>query len=198
MSFTTLSGCLVSPINYCQAPCQTLHSCLAMSLKSSSSRVRQGSPNFHTYRINVEGQTFLLTELELQSEPDNIFNLKRQSPMTLSSPCSNSNDTYIHADPNIFRLIHAHLQGYDIFPLPPQGVPFGRGITAGISTYRLPSLSKEATLKNLLRDASEFGLKNLVVQVEQEIINQAGASTATKAVEDDHEAMKGFVMLESV
>jgi len=115
----------------------------------------------------------------------------------LHSTHANSDDTYIRADPNIFRLIHAHLQGYDIFPLPPQGIPFGRGITSGISTYRLPSLSKEATLKNLLRDASEFGLKNLVGKIEQEIVNQAGVAKA-QAVEDDHEAMKGFVILDSV
>jgi hypothetical protein len=171
-----------------------------MSLKSSSNRVRLGSPYFHTYRINVEGQTFLLTELELQSEPDNIFNLKRQAPTALHSPHTNNDDTYIRADPNIFRLIHAHLQGYEIFPLPPQGIPFGRGITAGINTYRLPSLSKEATLKNLLRDASEFGLTNLVAKVEQETANQAGAPSEmmVRPVEYDQEETKGFVILESV
>jgi hypothetical protein len=170
-----------------------------MSLKELPRRVHQGDPNFYRYRINVEGQIFLLTELELQSEPDNIFNLKRQDITNLCSSRMNSDDTHIHADPNLFRLIHAHLQGYEIFPLPPQGVPFGRGITTGISTYRLPSLSTEATLKNLLRDATDFGLANLVAKVKQEMANQAKVSAKgrTQPAEDDNEATKEFVMLES-
>jgi hypothetical protein len=123
--------------------------------------------------FEVEDQKFTLTEKEIQSEPESMFVefLRMTGTMRLS------------ADANLFRLIYNHLRGYDIFPLPPQGIPY---------------MGKEATLKNLLRDATDFGLKNLVAKIEQERANQAKASSDTKPqqIDDDNEAAKEFVMLD--
>jgi hypothetical protein len=125
--------------------------------------------------LEVENQTFTLTEKEIQSEPESMF--VELLPM--------GSRQYLSADANLFRLIHNHLKGYDIFPLPPQGIPY---------------MSKEATLKNLLRDATDFGLKNLVAKTEQETANHVKASGETKPqqIDDDNEAAKEFVMLDSV
>jgi hypothetical protein len=93
----------------------------------------------------------------------------------------------LNADVNLFKLIHAHLKGYEILPLPPQGIPCGDGEELGGSAYRPnPHLSKEATLKNLLRDATDFGLKNLAAKIEQEMANQAKASSPTNSQKIDH------------
>jgi len=127
--------------------------------------------------LEVENQTFTLTEKEIQSEPESMF--VELLPMDMSWR------TRLSADVNLFRLIHNHLKGYEIFPLPPQGIPY---------------MSKEATLKNLLGDATDFGLKNLVAKIEQEMATQVKASSETKPqrIDDDNEAAKEFVMLDSV
>jgi hypothetical protein len=108
-----------------------------------------------------------------------------QAPPTLHSPYMNNDVACICADSTIFSMVRTALQGYDTFLLPRQGIPFGRGINAGISAYRLPSLNEEATLKTCSRVRR---LKNLVAKVEQESINRVGALTETKAqpAKDDH------------
>lgn len=109
----------------------------------------------------VGNSTFELTEEELKSEPNNLL---FRIATTRSTHYGNS-EPYLNVDLNIFKLIHAHLQGYEILPLPPQGIPLGYGATDG----PLPHLSKDAVLQNLLRDANDFGLKNLVAKLENEM-----------------------------
>jgi hypothetical protein len=136
-------------------------------------------------------QKFKLNETELQSEPDCIF----------MEYFRDNNMPDLNADAYLFSLIHAHMKGYEIFPLPSQGFPYGGGSFVGESAARtLPYLSKEATLKNLLRDATDFGLKNLVTKIEREMANQLESSRRAErqALDDDPEAMKGFVMLDLV
>jgi hypothetical protein len=122
--------------------------------------------------LEVENQTFILTEKEIQSEPDSMF----------VELLHITGRRYLSADVNLFRLIHNHLKGYGIFPLPPQGIPY---------------MGKEVTLENLLRDATDFGLKNLVAKIKQEMANQVSASSDTKPqqIDDDNEAAKEFVIL---
>jgi hypothetical protein len=125
--------------------------------------------------IRVSGKLFSLSEEQIFSEPESIFvEPLREGVGTVR----------LNADEGIFRLISTHLKGYDIFPLPEQGIPY---------------LSKEATLKALLRDATDFGLTNLVVKIEREMANQVEAfdNTREKPIDEDHEADTGFVMLDS-
>lgn len=117
-------------------------------------RVSYGKPS-NLKKVIVGNVVFELTEEELRSEPDNLL-------LKLIRPTHYSNsEPHISADPNIFRLLHAHLQGYEILPLPPQGIPVGQH---GSST-----IGSEAALANLLRDANDFGLKNLVGKIEKEM-----------------------------
>jgi hypothetical protein len=142
--------------------------------------------------IRVGNQEFELNETEVQSEPESIF----------VEYFSADKMPRLNADGYLFGLIHAHLKGYEIFPLPPQGIPYGGVYSIAGNTLppMLPYLSKEATLKNLLRDATDFGLKNLVTKIEREMANQLESShrAGRQALDDDPEAMKGFVMLDSV
>jgi hypothetical protein len=137
--------------------------------------------------IHIGEQRFRLNETEVQSEPESIFVEYFREDTTLD----------LNADEKLFSLIHAHLKGYEIFPLPSQGIPYGGGSFYGKSA---PYLSKEATLKNLLRDATDLGLKNLVAKIEQEMAKQLESSRRAErqAPDDDLEAMKGFVMLDSM
>jgi hypothetical protein len=134
--------------------------------------------------ISVGDQRFSLNEAQIFSEPDSVFvNLFR-----------GLEESELDADANVFRSIHAHLKGYEIFPLPPQGIPYGGGSFVKGDSRPVPYLSKEATLKNLLRDATDFGMKNLVAKVEREMDN--ARRREKQALDDDSEAMKGFVMLD--
>ena len=142
--------------------------------------------------IHVGHLKFRLNKTEVESEPENIFVEYFQG----------NNMPTLNADPYLFSLIHAHLKGYEIFPLPPQGLPYGGESYSSrdLSLRVFPYLSKEATLKNLLRDATDFGLKNLVTKIEQEMANQLESSRRAERqnLDDDPEAVKGFVMLDSV
>jgi len=123
-------------------------------------RVSYGKPST-IKKIIVGGINFELTDDDLESEPDNLL-----LRMTRVSRYGNS-EPHLSADPNLFKLIHAHLQGYEILPLPPQGIPTGQGPLQGTS----PCLSREATLENLLKDAKDFGLAKLVAKLEKEVVN---------------------------
>jgi hypothetical protein len=110
--------------------------------------------------IFVGDKKFDLTAEELATEPNNIFNeVKRASSLARQMP-------YLNADAHLFRLIHAHLQGYEIFPLPEGGIPFGRGAMNEVCVM----LGREATMWNLMRDAKDFGLVKLVAKIEREIL----------------------------
>jgi hypothetical protein len=159
-------------------------------MSSTSRKTRFLETDYMSFRVG--DRIFRLSETEVQSEPESIFVEYFHQDTTLE----------LNADENLFGLINAHLKGYEIFPLPSQGIPFGGGSVSvyGKSAGVLPHLSKEATLKNLLRDATDLGLKNLVTKIEQEMANQLESSRRVErqALDDDLEAMKGFVMLDSV
>jgi hypothetical protein len=140
--------------------------------------------------IKVNEQKFILSETQIYSEPESIF----------VDFLPNGRAPDLDVDASIFRLIHAHLKGYEIFPLPPQGIPCGAGTFDSAHSSMLPYLSKEATLKNLWRDATDFGLNNLVTKIEQEMAKQLESSRRKERQppDDDQEAMEGFVMLGSV
>jgi hypothetical protein len=111
--------------------------------------------------INVGGKRFDPTAEEVATEPNNIFpEIKRASSLAGQSP-------FLNVDPHLFRFIHVHLQGYEIFPLPEGGFPFGRGT---MNKHEAPvMLGREATMRNLLRDARDFGLWNLEGKIEVEM-----------------------------
>lgn len=185
------TGCSTGPLTPLSGSTSTLLNLTTTLIMSSTTRNNRFSVGG---KINIYAgdHRFQFNKTEVESEPESIF----------VEYIRDNNVPTLDADPYLFSLIHAHLKGYEIFPLPSQGVPYGGEIHSGSQLLPvLPYLSKEATLKNLLRDATDFGLKNLVAKIEQEMANQLESSQGKerqKALDDDPEAMKGFVMLDSV
>lgn len=62
----------------------------------------------------------------------------------------------LYSDPKLFKLIQAHLCGYQVFPIPSSWVP----------EYMTP----ESALENLKRDADYYGLKRLADLVHEEMV----------------------------
>ena len=58
----------------------------------------------------------------------------------------------LHRDPYLFTFIHLYLSGYEILPLPKDGLPH--------------YFSEESRLKNLLLDARFYGLDTLAEELE--------------------------------
>ncbi|CAG8768921.1 2587_t:CDS:2, partial [Acaulospora colombiana] len=58
----------------------------------------------------------------------------------------------LHKEPKLFKLIHAHLQGYDILPLSDACIP--------------EYMTKETALQNLLKEALYYGLGELQDMIE--------------------------------
>jgi hypothetical protein len=81
------------------------------------------------YTVIVSGQRFLFTHDQLQSEPGNYFAESKNGVKEL----------VIEKEPLLFKLIQAHLRGYEIFPLPDSAIP----------SY----MTREVAMTNLLREA---------------------------------------------
>ena len=94
------------------------------------------------YTIIVGGQPFVLTRDQLDSDSPNEFTCH------FSKTTSNTNKVAVHQDPHIFTIIHSHLLGYDVMPLPENWFP----------RY----MSKEAAMDNLIADAKYYRFTKLV------------------------------------
>jgi hypothetical protein len=127
------------------------------------------------YWIRVHNEDFYLTDNELQSEPGNalIEPLTKSDTPSDNQPPQGLPSVSVHTDPNLFRLIHAHLRGFEIFPLSSQGLPLWTRVPPN-QVY----LGKEATLNNLLRDAEEFKMMKLYGKIRREMAGQIETPTA--------------------
>jgi hypothetical protein len=119
------------------------------------------------YTIIVSGEHFSFTLDQLESDPGNFF----ASYFTggFKEVPYGTREMEIEKEPLLFRLIQAHLRGYDILPLADQFVP--------------PYMTKEGALNNLLKEATFYGLWNLQTKI-QEYQKTTKANTAkAKALE---------------
>lgn len=95
------------------------------------------------YTLVVSGERFSFTQEQLESDPDNYFTSCFGSSWGMK-------ELVIEKEPALFKLIQAHLRGYEIFPIPEAYVPY---------------MSNEAVLGNLLKEAEFYVLGNLVKKI---------------------------------
>ncbi|KIM22409.1 hypothetical protein M408DRAFT_41835, partial [Serendipita vermifera MAFF 305830] len=97
------------------------------------------------YTILVSNEQFRFTRDQLESDPGNYFATYFFGEFAEAS--QGAKELVVEKDVHLFRLIQAHLRGYDIFPLPDAAIP--------------PYMTKEVAIKNLHRDAQFYCLGKL-------------------------------------
>ncbi|PVF94822.1 hypothetical protein CPB86DRAFT_817714 [Serendipita vermifera] len=97
------------------------------------------------YTIIVNEERFVFTRDQLESDPGNYF--AQYFLLGFKEVPKGTREMEIEKEPLFFKLIQAHLRGYDIFPLPDHWIP----------SY----MTKESALNNLFKEAQFYGLWNL-------------------------------------
>lgn len=93
------------------------------------------------YTLLVDSETLTISQPHLFREPSNtLLRLFAEDPQVAR------HGLRIHGEPALWKLVQAHLRGYDIFPLRDGVVPY---------------LSTVATLKSLWHICDEYKLENL-------------------------------------
>jgi hypothetical protein len=115
------------------------HKLSSQQLKSKSS----------TYTIIVSGERLTFSREQLESEPRN--KLAEYFFGTPSQPSTGKLELRLEKEPALFKLIQAHLRGYNIFPI-------GEGC--------VPYMTTECVLDNLLKEAEYYALNGLVKRLQ--------------------------------
>ncbi|PVF94078.1 hypothetical protein CPB86DRAFT_789393 [Serendipita vermifera] len=102
------------------------------------------------YTLLVGRERFELTKEQLESDPGNYFATYFLGDFQEAT--EGKRELRLHKEPKLFKLIHAHLQGYDILPLSDAGIP--------------EYMTKETALQNLLKEALYYGLGELQDMIE--------------------------------
>ncbi|KIM23616.1 hypothetical protein M408DRAFT_332236 [Serendipita vermifera MAFF 305830] len=95
--------------------------------------------------IIIGTERFNFTRDQLESDPGNYFATYFFGEVAEAS--HGARELVIEKDARLFRLIQAHLRGYEIFPLPDSAIPH--------------YMTKEVAIKNLRHDAQLYCLKRL-------------------------------------
>ena len=115
------------------------------------------------YTIIVSGERFVFTADQLESDPGNYFSSYflggfKEVPY-------GTREMELEKEPLFFKLIQAHLRGYDVLPLPEQCIP--------------PYMTKEGALVNLSKEAQFYGLWDLQKKIEEhQAANEADLAKA--------------------
>jgi hypothetical protein len=112
------------------------------------------------YTIVVNEDRFVFTRDQLESDPGNYF--AQYFLLGFKEVPKGTREMEIEKEPLFFKLIQAHLRGYDILPLPDNWVP----------SY----MTKESALNNLFKEAQFYGLWNL----QNKILEFQAAEKSTK------------------
>jgi len=102
-----------------------------------------------TYAIIVSGERLTFTREQLESEPNN--KLAEYFFGTSSQPSTEKREMRIEKEPALFKLIQAHLRGYNIFPIQNGFVPY---------------MTADGVLENLLKEAEYYALGGLVQKLQ--------------------------------
>ena len=102
-----------------------------------------------TYAIIVSGERLTFTREQLESEPNN--KLAEYFFGTSSQPSTEKREMRIEKEPALFKLIQAHLRGYNIFPIQNGFVPY---------------MTADGVLENLLKEAEYHALGGLVQKLQ--------------------------------
>jgi hypothetical protein len=97
------------------------------------------------YAIIVSGEQLAFTRDQIKSDPGNYFETYFFGEF--SEGARGARELLVEKDVQLFKLIQAHLRGYEIFPLPDSVIP----------SY----MTREVALTNLLREAQFYGLEML-------------------------------------
>lgn len=113
------------------------------------------------YTILVGNEQFRFTRDQLESDPGNYFATYFFGEFAEAS--QGAKELVVEKDVHLFRLIQAHLRGYDIFPLPDAAIP--------------PYMTKEVAIKNLRRDAQFYCLEKLEEKLKEfELMSPKGGT----------------------
>ncbi|KIM22408.1 hypothetical protein M408DRAFT_27712 [Serendipita vermifera MAFF 305830] len=99
--------------------------------------------------IIVSNERFDFTRDQLESDPGNYFATYFFGEFAEAS--QGVRELVVDKDVRLFRLIQAHLRGYEIFPLPDSAIPH--------------YMTKEVAIKNLLTDAQYYCLGGLIEKI---------------------------------
>ncbi|GAA5984674.1 hypothetical protein JCM11641_004556 [Rhodosporidiobolus odoratus] len=123
---------------------------------SAARRLSTNTISPSTISVVVGETTFKLTLSQLNTDAPNYFTSALELELEREEPAAST--LYLpDRDPRLFTFIVSHLSGYDILPLPtnPAALP--------------PTMSPEATLRNLLRDAQSLQLDKLYLELIQKL-----------------------------
>ena len=102
------------------------------------------------FAVIVSGERFTFTRSQLESDPDNFFTIYFFG--SFSEASQKKHEIEIEMEPALFKLIQAHLRGYNIIPIP-----------NGYISY----MSDELVLGNLLKEAEYYALGGLVRKIKE-------------------------------
>ncbi|CAG8668982.1 725_t:CDS:2, partial [Acaulospora colombiana] len=118
------------------------------------------------YTIIVNEERFVFTRDQLESDPGNYF--AQYFLLGFKEVPKGTREMEIEKEPLFFKLIQAHLRGYDIFPLPDPWIP----------SY----MTKESALNNLFKEAQFYGLWNLQNKILEFQATEKANKERTKSV----------------
>lgn len=102
------------------------------------------------YTITVSGTKLVFTDDQIRSDPGNYFETYFFGDFAEGS--RGARELIVEKDVQLFKLIQAHLRGYEILPLADDAIP----------SY----MTKDAALTNLLREAQFYSLQMLVDRIQ--------------------------------
>ncbi|KAG8799367.1 hypothetical protein FRC18_008311 [Serendipita sp. 400] len=107
------------------------------------------------YVVKIGDEEFRFTQDQLDSEPGNYLANHFLQGVNLRSDAAEVGDRnlLLEKDPLLFRLIQAHLRGYEVLPIPDSSIP--------------GYMTKESAVENLMRDARSLGLRRLEQKMAQ-------------------------------
>ncbi|PVF94081.1 hypothetical protein CPB86DRAFT_834587 [Serendipita vermifera] len=110
------------------------------------------SLNANVYTLVVSGERFELTKDQLESDPGNYFQTYFLGEF--QEAANGVKELTLHKEPKLFKLIQAHLRGYEVIPLS--------------DTYVIPDyMTRETAIQSLLNEALYYGLAELQGKIER-------------------------------
>lgn len=104
------------------------------------------------YTVIIGGERFVLNRNQLQLEPDSYL-------ATHFLTGNGNKELKLYSDPLLFRLIHLYFQGYRVFPIPEQYIPYMTIANVLENLYRDVAFLKVAGMKQpILMELDKRGL----------------------------------------
>jgi hypothetical protein len=115
------------------------------------------------YTIIVSGEKLVFTKDQIQSDPGNYFATYFFGDF--AEGAQGTRELVVEKDIQLFKLMQAHLRGYEIIPLPDTAIPW--------------YMTREGALANLLQEAQFYALDMLVAKIHH-FHNEASTKTVNQ------------------